>query len=437
MSWDRIVCGVAKGPMRTIVQTNAGMKRCRLRILFLTNRVPFPISDGQSRRTYHVLRGLSYEHEVHLLSLHARSGENVSAAVAHLERFCGSVRLIEAPCKALSWEMVGRLIRSLVSKEPYTVWRHFSAEFVRAVRDAVAQHAIDIVHCDILPMAYAIRDLGELPCTLTDHDVCYIKAKRIGEHASNLLVKGMYWFESVKLRRFEKDCFGRVSVGVAVSEVDRDMLEALTNRQDLEVVANGVDTDEFVPSPDKEQPATILWVGGLDYLPNRDAVQWFLTDVFPIVKKRVPNAKCDVVGGGGKQTLRNFASDDSIMFHGFVESPVPYLQSATVFVVPVRSGSGTRLKMLEAMASGKAIVSTSIGAEGIKGDSGVHFLIADDPEEFAEQVVRLIRSAEERRRLGENARNLVVSVYDWRPIVAGLERRYRDLAAAKQWTETG
>lgn len=401
----------------------------RLRILFLTNRLPYPVTDGQSRRTYHILQGLSARNEVHLLSLCSSSKQADSTTIQHLRNFCHGVDVVLAPPKNFSLRMVIRLFRSLLSLKPYTFWRHYSRVFLRKSLDLIEGQQFDIVHCDILPIAYVIRSIRKTPCSLTDHDICYVKAARIAQKVANPVLKAMYFLEAAKLRRWEKAVFSEVSLGLVVSEVDKGILQNLTGRDDLEVIPNGVDPEEFAPHSAEPEPATLLWVGGFDYSPNRDAVRWLLTEIFPLVRERVPEVRLKLVGGGQSSSLRRLVGkDEFIEFAGFVDDPVPHLHAATVFVVPLRSGSGTRLKMLEAMAAGKAIVTTSLGAEGIRGEHEKHFLVADTPKEFAEMVTRAVKSSEIRSTLGHNARALVREIYDWRVIVEELQRHYERLS---------
>src|SRR5437879_5000326 len=155
----------------------------RLKILFLTNRSPYPIKDGQSRRTYNILKGLACRHEVHLLSLYQSAEEVSPESVRHLKSFCKQVEMLPAPRKTLSLGMVVRLLRSLFSKDPYTVWRHYSRRYVNRVRMRLDTTPFDVVHCDILPLAYCIRDLNGPFRTLTDHDVSYLVAKRLAAQA--------------------------------------------------------------------------------------------------------------------------------------------------------------------------------------------------------------------------------------------------------------
>lgn len=399
----------------------------KLKILFLTNRLPFPIKDGQTRRTFNILKGLAEEHDVYLLSLYEQTND-ICDSLRHLEIFCKKVEIYPAPPKKLCFSMLSRLFRSLISRDPYTIWRHYSTPYLKRIRELTQEVEFDIVHCDILPIAYTVRDLRNIPCTLTDHDVCYLKDYRMARHNPNLVAKLFLYFESFKLKRFESNIFQRVDLGITVSEIDKKILKALCPDAKLEVIENGVDTDTFNPGSEKIDDNTLLWVGGFGYYPNSEAVFYFLEKIYPLVKKECPDVQLKIVGGSVPDRLKKYAAiDTSVKLLGFVDDPLPYIQGATVFIVPILSGSGTRLKTLEAMSAGKAIVTTTVGCEGIEGVDGEHYLIADEPEEFAKKIILATNDKALRQSLGENARSLARQKYDWRIIYGKMNSIYRTM----------
>ena len=398
----------------------------RLKILFLTNRSPYPIKDGQSRRTYNILKGLAYRHEVYLLSLYESAEEATPESIGHLKSFCKQVEMLPAPRKTLSLAMVARLLRSLFSEDPYTVWRHYSRPYVNRVRMRMDTTPIDVVHCDILPLAYCIRGLHGPFRTLTDHDVSYLKAKRLAAQARNPVLKLFLYFEALKLKQLEGRIFSELDLGIAVSELDRQHLERLCPGGRFAVVENGVDVRAFVPNPDPVEPSTLVWVGGFHHYPNCEAVRFFLEEIYPRIKQEKAETRFYVIGSGIPDWLRRLTTGDpSIVLTGYVDDPLPYIQRAAVFVAPILSGGGTKLKILEAMAVAKAIVSTSIGVEGIEGKDHEHFMVADSPEAFSSRVVSLLNDHVFRERLGANARKRAMEKYDWEAICEAMSRIYQ------------
>jgi glycosyltransferase involved in cell wall biosynthesis len=418
-------------------QTSAPMARQaeistpqRLRILFLANRIPFPIRDGQARRTYHILRGLAETHEVHLLSLYESPQEAEPETVRHLQGFCERVEMLPAPSKNLSLAMGARLLRSLVSTHPYTIWRHYSAEYATRVRAQLEATPFDVVHCDILPMAYAIRK-GDAPfCALTDHDVSYLKAERLASQRRNPAARLFIQYEALKLKRLERRIFRHADLVITVSDLDREILAGLCPGCRFAVVENGVDVSAFVPDPAAVEPNVLVWVGGFHHYANYEAMRFFLEDIYPGIKRAHEQVRLYIVGPGVPDRLTRLISGDaSITVTGYVEDPVPYIQRAAVFIAPILSGGGTKLKVLEAMAAGKAIVSTSLGVEGIEGRDTEHYLVADRPELFSQRVVELLGDGDLRQRLGANARKVAEEKYDWRIICEKMNRLYTDASS--------
>lgn len=399
----------------------------RLKILFLSNRSPLPIKDGHTRRTYNILKGLTENHWVHFLSLYETPAEVEYSNVKELESFCHKVEFYPSPSKKISIPMLARLLRSLFSPDPYTIWRHYSKKFSTRAAHLLKEEKFDLVHCDILPIVYAIRNQDDIFRSLTDHDVSYLKCLRMAKDSSNLLLKIFCYLESLKLKELESRIFKEVELGIAVSEVDKKILQRICPEGRFEIIENGVDVDKFKPDYENVKPNTLFWLGGFDHYPNKQGIYYFLDSVYPLIKQELPEIKLQLIGGGITDKLRRFASDDpSIKLLGYVDDPIPYMQKATVFIVPILSGSGTRLKLLEAMAAGKAIVTTSIGCEGIMGINNIHFLIADTHEQFAGSVVRTANDRELRDRLGNNARQLMCQDYDWKIIIDKLDRLYED-----------
>ena len=399
-----------------------------LKILFLTNRIPYPINDGQSRRTYNILKGLSENNKVYLLSLSEEPEEIESANIRHMESICHKVETIPFPHKKINRQMLWRLLRSLISLEPYTIWRHFSKLYLTRIHELIKEIKFDIVHCDILPLAYTIKNIKKVPCTLTDHDISYLKALRMARICHNLPLKLFLFLEAFKLKKYESIIFKHADIGIVVSEHDKKHLQRLCPIARFEVIENGVDTNLF-KTIYKPENKTLLWVGGFKDFSNEEALFFFLNRIYPLIKKNIKNIKLNLIGGGASRRLLHFAKvDSSINFTGFVDNILPYFEEGAVFIVPILSGSGTRLKVLEAMAAGLAIVSTGVGVEGIDGKDKTQFLIADSPKLFANSVTKLILNPDLRFLLGNNARETAVNSYDWKVVNQKLSNLYRKIA---------
>jgi glycosyltransferase involved in cell wall biosynthesis len=333
--------------------------------------------------------------------------------------------MLPAPSKRPGFAMAVRLLRSLVSRDPYTIWRHYSPAYAARVRAVVNATVFDVVHCDILPMAYAIRNLDTPFSSLTDHDVSYLKAERLARQHRNHAVRLFMQYEGLKLKRLERHVCNEVDLVVTVSDVDRQLLAALSPEGRFAVVENGVDVGAFRPDPAALEPNALVWMGGFHHYPNYEAIRFFLEDIYPAIKRAHQGVRLYIVGGDVPDRLSKLVADDpSVVVTGFVDDPIPYIQRAAVFIAPILSGGGTKLKVLEAMAAGKAIVSTSVGVEGIDGRDGEHFVVADRPEVFTERVVLLLTDRLYRERLGTNARTVAREKYDWAAITEKMSELY-------------
>nr|WP_281432467.1 glycosyltransferase [Desulfatitalea alkaliphila] len=321
--------------------------------------------------------------------------------------------------------MFWRFLASLFSVETYTSWRHYSFEFNKRVNEILSIREFDLVHCDILPIYYTIHNRKDVFRSVTDHDVSYLKCYRMARNTPNIFLKSFLYYEGIKLKRMEKNIFRSVDLGIVVSETDKQALVKICPEGNFLVIENGIDVDLFQPFNGTISVGKLLWLGGFSHYPNIEGIKFFLRYVYPLVKRFAPYVSIDIVGDNVTEDLRQFAKmDPHICFTGFVEDPLPYLNSAEIFVAPIMSGGGTKLKVLEAMAAGKAIVTTSIGCEGIEGIPGVHYLVADNEEGFAEAILLLLNNKELRHKIERSAHQLIVSKYNIEDIAEKLSDYY-------------
>jgi glycosyltransferase involved in cell wall biosynthesis len=227
-----------------------------------------------------------------------------------------------------------------------------------------------------------------------------------------------------KLQRYEAHACRQSDRVIVVSEADAKALQSLVPALQCAVVPNGVDTDFFRPREAEDSDTTLVFTGKMDFRPNVDAVLWFTREVLPLIRREVPQASLKVVGRSPHARLRSLQGSSDVVLTGYVDDVRPYIAEAAVYVVPLRVGGGTRLKLLEAMSMARAIVSTSLGCEGIAVQSDRELVIADDPVSFAQAVVGLMRDRDRRSELGVSARELAVAQHDWRYITPLLERVY-------------
>ena len=261
---------------------------------------------------------------------------------------------------------------------------------------------------------------------LDEHNIEYDVIRRTSEATKNLARRMYYEVNWRKLRRDELSAWLRFDGVVVTSSRDEQLLKCDAPHARTAVVPNAVDLSSFSPSDAPADPGTLLFLGVMNYHPNTDGVTYFVKEVLPKIRAAHPSVHLKVVGMDPPESIRSLASPQ-IEVTGVVDDPRPYIDSATVMVVPLRVGGGTRFKIVEAMAKGKAIVSTRIGAEGIEAEHEKELLLADDADSFACEVVRLLSDPELAERLGRAGRQLAEQRYSWETAVRRLENFYEEL----------
>ena len=244
---------------------------------------------------------------------------------------------------------------------------------------------------------------------------------------TNLFYKFAYWTQQLAFQRYERVLSPKFDAVTCTSDIDAAVFQQYGAKDAIEIIPNGVDITHYQPDFAAEAPAHLIYIGSMDWYPNEDAVAFFADEVLPRIQETVPDVAFSIVGGNPSARVQKLAERERVVVTGRVPEIKPYFAEATVFVVPLRIGSGTRLKILEALAMGKAIVSTTVGAEGLDLRDGEEILIADEPTAFADAVIRLLMDSELRRRVGENGRARVERDYDWRSIGKKLYTLYESL----------
>jgi glycosyltransferase involved in cell wall biosynthesis len=394
-------------------------------------------------RTHHVLRLLAREFEVDALCFHRRStrqgGDDVEESVAALHEFADSVEAFAIPQERSRARFVWDHLRSVVRRRPYTVFSYESADFLSRLQEMLAAKTYDIVHVDSLDLSRYLPELQDVPVVCAHHNVESELLRRRGDSADLPPERAYLRLQADLLAREEERWCPEVDLNVTVSDRDRRALEDRIPDAEYLVVPNGVDTDEFRPSGPGEGGAEsgIVFVGGCTWFPNRDALEHFAEDVLPLVRERHPDVTVRWVGRADEATRRRYCGEHGIRMTGYVEDIRPHVHEAACYVVPIRVGGGTRLKILDAWAMGKAVVSTSQGCEGLEARDGENILIRDSAEEFAAAVDRVLTDADLRERLGRNARATAEETYSWEVIGDEMTEIYRKLAVSGERSEAG
>ena len=393
--------------------------RLRLKLLWIKAGGLLPLDTGGKIRSFHIVRELAKRHEVTAFLFYPRL---IPDPHENLKQH--NIEIIAAPIDLpkRNWRELIHYLRLLSRFHPFSMEKYYSPEVCAAARDVMRSHEFDAIICDFIYPAGLVPWRSGTPVVLFTHNVEAQVWERQYKLTSNPFWRLACYLEYYKMSRAERHYAKQADLLMTVSDRDSLFFRRYISRNVIREIPTGVDADYFTPQWGSEDPNTIIFTGSMDWMPNEDAVLWGVRDILPSIQKEIPDVAFWAVGRKPPASLQNLASRQAALkLTGSVDDIRPYLWSKSVYVVPMRSGSGTRLKIFEAMACGKAVVSTSIGAEGLPVTHGENIILADDPVEFALHVARLLRSPEERGRLGRAARKLVEENFSWAIIASAFE----------------
>jgi sugar transferase (PEP-CTERM/EpsH1 system associated) len=382
-----------------------------------------PLDFGGRIRSFHMLKELARRHSVTVLTFYPQvDGDDPHPALAPLFE-----ELVLVPLPLPKKQSVGEYLdyaRLLAAPHAYSMQKYYRPELRRAVAELFSRKSFDAIVCDfITPAGVLDWSPAGTPVLLFTHNVEAEIWQRQYRVSSNPVRKLMFWLEYQRLTRAERYYAKRAAHVLAVSESNRQFFGQYTGGADkVTLLPTGVDTEYFQPEPESQQEWTLVFTGSMDWAPNHDAMKYFYRDILPLIRAAEPEVETWIVGRNPPVSLRNLVEGDTkVHLTGRVDDVRPYMNRGAVYILPMRTGSGTRLKVFEAMAAGKAIVSTPTGAEGLPVKHEENILLATEPKAFAEAVVRLIRDAPLRNRLAANARAMAEAGFSWRAATDRLE----------------
>lgn len=393
------------------------------RVLVIDEDLPWPTNSGKKIRTFALLRRLAKCYDITLLCYGSES-----KAVAVLQSAKINVHTVPPPRSRIGLSLYVTLLRNTLSRFPYSVTKHHSSRFQRRFEELLSTGRYDLIQCEWTPYAQFLPQDLDIPVILSTHN---IEAQIWGRRASasnSWFAKLFFNLQAHKMESFERTAFGRFRNVAVVSSADSQVATKWGARE-VWVVDNGVDFDQFkFCSYDEEMSGRMLFLGSLDWFPNQDGLVWFTSEILPRVRQMEPNATLRVVGRHAPKSLeRRLRQTPGVDFVGEVENVQHEIAHASLVVVPLRIGGGTRIKILEAMAAGRAVISTSIGAEGLDVNDGVHIRIEDEIASLSKAAASLLRDNERRRALAAAARQLTVDRYSWDRSAQVLDRAWEEL----------
>jgi sugar transferase (PEP-CTERM/EpsH1 system associated) len=403
--------------------------RAGVKILWVKAGGLVPLDSGGKIRSYNILKELGRRHQVTFFSFHP-----VQEDAAHRELDGMFHRVVSCPLNLPGPKSFSELLEygaAVFSPQPYAISKYCRPQVSAELRKLVAGESFDVIICDFLVAAGVIPWETTVPKVLFTHNVEAMIWKRHYEIARNPLWKALSWREWKTMARAERVYLAKADRVLAVSQTDCEAFAEFLPRNKLSVIPTGVDIEYFRPSAAAEQENTVVFTGSMDWMPNEDGIFYFAEHVLPLIRAEIPTVKLIVVGRKPSRKMQELAARDPahIRLTGWVEDVRPHVATGAACIVPLRVGSGTRLKIFEAMAMGKAVVSTTVGAEGLPGRHGMELLLADSPEDFAACTLQLLRDRQMRRRIGSAARELVESKYSWAAVAEQFARTLEQAAA--------
>lgn len=402
-----------------------------MKILILTPQLPYPPQQGTSLRNFYIIRGLAADqHQVSLLSFLEPNQTAVAEQIAPLHQLCHQIETVPVPQRS-PWQ---RLMQLLRGRQPDMAHRLASAQFAQRLQQLLSQNAFDIVQIEGIELAAylpLIRARSRAKIVFDNHNAETELQRRNLQtdrrQPRRWLAAAYSWVQVGRLARFERQACQTADWVTAVSAADEHHLQQLRLTTPVTVIPNCLDTQTYAHLPSQAAiPNDLLFSGKMDYRPNVDAVLWFADEVWPHILAKRPSARWVIVGQKPHPRLARLQQLPGVELTGWVEDVRPYLAGAAIFIMPFRVGSGTRLKLIEAMAAAKPIVSTAVGAEGFDVQPGHHLLIADSAADMATAVWQLLQHETDRQQLGAAAAKFAQQ-YDWRVVVPRFTAVYQQL----------
>ncbi len=402
-----------------------------MQILLLTPALPFPLHQGGALRNFGVLRGLhDAGHHLTLISFHEGSAEGTP-----LPTLCDRIETVAPPPRAL----IHRLRDLISSRQPDLARRLESPAFRERLRSVLQQKQFDLVQFEGLEMAIylpLVRHLQPSAKLIYDaHNAEFALQRVIADVESgsrSRLPAAIYSrIQASRITRFERSICQQADAVIAVSSEDAAALRSFRTDRQVHILANGIFASDYAaPQQGLElRGAVLVFTGKMDYRPNVDAMQWFTSAILSKIRAACPDARLYIVGQKPHSSLETLRQDDSIEVTGWVAQVQPFLHAAQVYVAPLRMGSGTRLKILEAMAAGCAVVATSAAVAGLDAEARAALIIKDSEADFANSVIYLLQDGEQRAKQGQQAQQVVCKLYDWSALIPRLLNIYRDIGS--------
>ncbi len=397
-----------------------------MKILWLSHLIPYPPKGGVLQRSYHLLKQVSIHHDVDLIAFNQLDlisplfndvEEGISEAHQHLSQYCQYIEFFDIPSDRSSFTKKLLALKSLFTHFPYTLNWLLSEKFKQCLEELIRNNNYDFIHFDTISLAPFKSVCGSIPTSLDHHNIESHMLLRRASKEKNILKKIYFLQEGKRLENYEKILCPQFTFNFTCSDLDTARLQSNSPASETYTIPNGVDTIYFDPEPAVEKSNSLLFIGTLSWYPNVEAVEFIAKEIWPLLKEEFPDIECDLIGANPPESIKGVAAhDNNFHVHGFVDDIIPYFKQAKCYVCPIKDGGGTKLKILDALSIGMAIVADPIACEGINVEDKDNILFAESAEEYVESIKKVLTQNKLRENLQRNARLLATDEYSYEEI---------------------
>jgi len=394
-----------------------------MKVLWLSHFIPYPPKGGVLQRGYHLLKQTAQYHEVHLLAfnqidligpLFKDIEAGVSEAEKHLNEFCKTVEFLPIPCDESPFKKKVLALKSLFTKYPYTLNWLESKQYEERLKAILKETDFDFIHFDTISLAPFKHLCGTTPSSLDHHNIESHMLYRRASKESNYLKKVYFYQEGKRLEHYEKVFCPKFTFNFTCSEIDTQRLLEISPSSKAHTIPNGVDTEYFKPDSSYTKQNRLIFAGTLSWYPNIEAVNFIAEEIWPKIKEQYPDVHLDIIGANPPDNIVALAKNDpSFSVHGFVDDIRPLLNEAKCYVCPIKDGGGTKLKIIDALSMGMAIVADDIACEGINVTHKKNILFASSPQEYLTAIESIFNNTEKEQALESKARELAMQEYSY------------------------